>query len=102
VSGGDPAGAAVRPTDTVAVLGALAVMQAATPGQIRAWLAGHGIVLNHPKRVSQRLSWLAMHDPPLAEVVARDHASAGAPGVWRLTEAGRAARATGSGRLKPP
>lgn len=93
--------APVRPSDTVAVLGALAIMQAATPGQIRDWLAAYGIIFAEPARVRQRLAWLAAHDPPLAEMVARDHAAKGSPGVWRLTGAGRAVRAHDNGRLMP-
>jgi hypothetical protein len=93
--------AALRPTSTVAVLGALAVMHVGTPGQIRNWLSGQGITLAEPRRVSQRLSYLARHDPPLAEVVAwAPSEGRGRAGVWRLTLAGRLARADSSGRLR--
>ena len=89
---------AARPSCSVAVLGALAQMTVGTPGQITGYLAGQGITFSNPARVSQRLSLLASHDPPLVELVARV-VGAGSPGVWRLTEAGRAARASRSGRL---
>lgn len=87
-------------SDTVAVIGALGVMCVGTPGHIRDYLAARSITLAEPGRVSQRLAWLSAHDPPLAEIVAwAPSTGRGIAGVWRLTEAGRDARADRSGRL---
>jgi hypothetical protein len=87
-----------RPSDPIAVIGALAVMHVGTPAHIRAYLAARGVTLGPRWRVSQALTRLAAHDPPLAEIVIRDITS-GNPGVWRLTDAGRKSRATYRGRL---
>jgi hypothetical protein len=66
----------------------------ATTTQVRVWLGQNGERLA-TEQVRPALRWLTQRQQPLAELAQKGAAGYGKPGLWRITEYGRAVLADG-------